>query len=351
MKSVIALSLAAFVRAALAQTSAPIINTPASLTQCQPALLSFSGGQAPYFLAVLPAGQTAATPLLNLPNQAAAGTYTWVVNLAAGTNLSLRITDNTGATNYAAPLVIMSSSDSSCLSSSASSAAGSSTSRPASSSVVVGPATSVGSTVTSTIVSAAPSATVTASSGPVTANITQTNGTSVAGSRGYNFTCPQGLLSYGITTAVLQGVALNRATRYFGNWSSAVVGTPVNSTGTGVGARRSYTFNGNVTFSETLRLNETNATTGTLHQQWNFTNAGPVAITNSLTVFNAFDDLTVYTNTTTNATSVQYFILACFNDQTQGLPVIASFIQGAITTFAQQINATSARAARRAIMF
>jgi hypothetical protein len=124
-------------------------------------------------------------------------------------------------------------------------------------------------------------------------------------------------------------------------------GPVTNSSGSGVGATRTYTLGGNVTYDETLQTQETNATTDALHQQWNFTEAGPVELSSNLTVYNAFNDLTVYTNSTTNQTSVQYFILACFSNQAEGLTAIAQTIQSTISFFASEVNGTATAAPAR----
>ena len=277
-----------------------------------------------------------------LTNSSVLGSYTWLVNLPSGTSFSLRITDGNGQVNYAAILTVQPSSDTSCLSTSASSAAasGASTSR-ASSTSAAGVSSSAINTA-STLTLAAPSATVTAAGGPITGNVTQNNGSSVVGSGSYNFTCAQGQVTYGITTAVLQGVTLRRATQYFGNWAATAPGRVLTAAGTGVGATRTYAY-GNVSFSETLRLNETNGISGSLHQQWNFTQVQAINLGGNLTVYNAFDDLTVYTNTTTNATNLQYFILGCFSNQAAGSAATAQYIQTAIANFTTGLNTVRRR--------
>jgi len=337
MKAFTVLATLSAASLALAQGTL-IINTPVSIVQCQPVLLTYGGGTAPYFISVLPGGQPAATPLEQLPQQSGTS-YTWTADIAAGTNISLSIRDSTGAINYGSPVVIQSSSDSSCLSGGGGAA---STALPSASSTISVATTAAAS---STLVSSAPSATVTASSGPITGNITQNNGTVSGGSSsGYNFTCSQGDLTYGITTAVLEGIPLALVTGALSNWTAVAPGMLVNSTGSGVGAERTYTLAGNpnITFSETLQTQDMNMTSGSLQQQWNFTEETPVMLSDNLTLYNAFTDLTAYTNTTTNATNVQYFILACFSDQETGLSAIASLIEGTISYFAGALsNATS----------
>lgn len=180
------------------------------------------------------------------------------------------------------------------------------------------------------IQSSSAAASVTAASGVPTGGV---NGTSST----YNLTCSQGLLTYGITIADLANVTLREATSYFANWTNTAPGALLNATGRGVGATRAYSLAANITIEETLRLNTTNRTTGALHQQWNFTSPTPVEFTPTLTAYNAFDDLTVYRNDSTGTTQLQYFILACFNDQASGISLIASFVEQAVSSWAAQI--------------
>ena len=61
-------------------------------------MLTFGGGQAPYFITVLPGGQPSATPLYSFP-QTSQTSLSWTVNVPAGTSISLAIKDSTGAIN------------------------------------------------------------------------------------------------------------------------------------------------------------------------------------------------------------------------------------------------------------
>lgn len=152
-----------------------MINTPTSVVQCQPILLTWSGGQPPYFLSALPGGQASA-PALKSWDSTSDTSVTWTVDLQAGTSLTMSIKDSTGAIAYSDAVTIQSSSQTDCLSSSGGSAspAGSGSSSPA-------PA-AVSSTSTST--SAAPSATsAPSSSGSVaaaTSNSAHTTGSQSA---------------------------------------------------------------------------------------------------------------------------------------------------------------------------
>ncbi|PWZ01014.1 hypothetical protein BCV70DRAFT_87933 [Testicularia cyperi] len=116
---------------AAAVSAQPIINTPASITQCAPAALAWSGATGTVRLNILPGGESSAAPLQSLPNQSgASGSYVWTVNVASGTSITIAILDDSGTPNYSSQLTVLSSSDTSCLGQAAtgSTAAGSATS-------------------------------------------------------------------------------------------------------------------------------------------------------------------------------------------------------------------------------
>ncbi|BGP14239.1 hypothetical protein JCM10213_005870 [Rhodosporidiobolus nylandii] len=153
----VAASLAS-VGAALAQ-SAPTINTPTALYQCQPYLVSWNGGTAPYRVRVLPGGQLSGTVLANLDDQPTSDTsYTWTVGLPEGTSITLTVTDSTGVTAASAPVTI-GAGDDSCL------AAGSSSASQASSSF------SASSTAASSAVSSSSSAPASSSASSVSSSV------------------------------------------------------------------------------------------------------------------------------------------------------------------------------------
>ncbi|SNX82342.1 uncharacterized protein MEPE_01048 [Melanopsichium pennsylvanicum] len=128
---------------AAAVAATPIINTPASITQCNPASLQWSSAEGTVRLFILPAGEVSATPLQNLPDQTgASGSYVWTVDVASGTNITIAISDGTGTTNYASPLVVLAGTDSSCLSASSSSSSGSASSTASSSTAAAAASTS-----------------------------------------------------------------------------------------------------------------------------------------------------------------------------------------------------------------
>ncbi|GAA5912510.1 hypothetical protein JCM5296_000400 [Sporobolomyces johnsonii] len=147
------------------------INTPTALYTCEPYLVSWSGGTAPYYVRVVPGGELAGTPLGYLDSQPTTDTsYTWTVNIAADTSITLTITDSTGSTQATAPVTIQAGSSTSCIGSSSSSAVASSSaasSSAASSSAAsssAAPATTASSSASSSASSVSSSASSVASS-------------------------------------------------------------------------------------------------------------------------------------------------------------------------------------------
>jgi hypothetical protein len=76
----------------------------------------------------------------------------------------------------------------------------------------------------------------------------------------------------------------------------------------GVGATRQWTLNG-INASEVLVNVTEDAMTGSIDQQWNLTQ--PLNISESLIIPNATTALTLYSNMTTNETTVQLFVNFC----------------------------------------
>lgn len=128
----------------------PNINTPNPLIQCQNFQVTFSGGTPPYNLYATKEGVYGA--ILSQIGSGITGTsYTWKVNLAAGTAINLFITDATGQANTSGGATILSSNDSSCLGSAntSSAAAGGSASSTSGSSSPSSSSSSGGSRTTS----------------------------------------------------------------------------------------------------------------------------------------------------------------------------------------------------------
>ncbi|RSH94818.1 hypothetical protein EHS25_004624 [Saitozyma podzolica] len=158
----------ALAASALAQTFS--INTPPSLVQCQPGQISWVGGTSPFILAAIPAGQTSAAAIETISSSLTASPYTWTVNLASGTNITLKLTDADGNLAYSSPIVIQAGTSTSCLNASASTSGLSTAavtttgSSSASGSAVVSSSAAASSAVTSSTSKAASSASSAASS-------------------------------------------------------------------------------------------------------------------------------------------------------------------------------------------
>lgn len=102
--------LALFVASTLAQFT---INTPANVVECQPTLLQWSGGTAPYFLSILPGATPNGAAVENLGQQNSTS-VTWVCNIQSGTSLGLTLRDSTGLTAQSAPFTVNPGSSTTC---------------------------------------------------------------------------------------------------------------------------------------------------------------------------------------------------------------------------------------------
>ncbi|KAI6154845.1 hypothetical protein BKA82DRAFT_4072159 [Pisolithus tinctorius] len=160
MKFFITTLVAALVASAPAVLAQLTINTPANVVECEPTQLTWSGGQTPYYLSLVPAGQPSATPLMQFPNQNGTS-YTWMVDLQAGTNFNIALKDGTGATAYSDIITVQAGSSTSCATASVSGASATSGSTAA--------ATTGGSGATAGSTSATSSASSSAASSKTTA--------------------------------------------------------------------------------------------------------------------------------------------------------------------------------------
>lgn len=97
-----------------AQSNAPMINTPNPLIQCQPYQITYSGGTPPYNIYATREGQFGSI-LAQITTGATGTSFTWTVNLAAGTAINLFITDSSGQSNTSGAATVQQSSDTSCL--------------------------------------------------------------------------------------------------------------------------------------------------------------------------------------------------------------------------------------------
>jgi len=109
LATVIALSLAA--SSALAQTL--IINTPNSPVECEPLLLTWSGGSPPYLVTIN--APTDTTLLLPAFNATTATSVTWEVEAGVGTQLQFSVRDSTGNTDISGLVTVVAGPSSSCL--------------------------------------------------------------------------------------------------------------------------------------------------------------------------------------------------------------------------------------------
>ncbi|KAH9945451.1 uncharacterized protein BXZ73DRAFT_73597 [Epithele typhae] len=92
-----------------------LINTPVPPpVQCVTSQLSWTGGEAPFFLQIVPGGIPGAAALQQYSNLQASP-FTWTTNISAGTSLGLSLTDHSGATVQSGTFQIASGPDSSCL--------------------------------------------------------------------------------------------------------------------------------------------------------------------------------------------------------------------------------------------
>jgi hypothetical protein len=74
--------------------------------------------------AAIPGGQPSAPVLETLADNTQDRTYVWTVSLAAGTSVTIRLTDANGDIVYSSPVTIQAGSSTDCLNASATSAAG-----------------------------------------------------------------------------------------------------------------------------------------------------------------------------------------------------------------------------------
>ncbi|KAF9467053.1 hypothetical protein BDZ94DRAFT_1249514 [Collybia nuda] len=106
--------LATAVALATGALSQLVVNTPTNVVACEPVLLTWSGGEAPYFLVFLPGGHPDEPALVDFGQQTGTS-LTWLVNLAAGINIGISIRDSNGEIANSASITIRSGSDTSCL--------------------------------------------------------------------------------------------------------------------------------------------------------------------------------------------------------------------------------------------
>ncbi|KDR76330.1 hypothetical protein GALMADRAFT_247719 [Galerina marginata CBS 339.88] len=90
------------------------INTPTSVVQCQPQMLTWADGTAPYYITIIPAGQPGAAPIKSFDTQTGKS-LTFTVDIKGGTQVGFALKDSTGATAYTDSVTIQPSTDASCM--------------------------------------------------------------------------------------------------------------------------------------------------------------------------------------------------------------------------------------------
>jgi len=127
------------------------INTPSNIVQCQPFQFTWTAGQGPYYLSLIPAGQPTAPAIKVFPEQTGL-TYTWIVDLPQGTTFDVALRDQTGSTMYSDQATIQPGTDSTCLNTAVTETQGSSSggSSPSSSGSSASPSSSNSGSSTNT---------------------------------------------------------------------------------------------------------------------------------------------------------------------------------------------------------
>ncbi|PPQ99159.1 hypothetical protein CVT24_009349 [Panaeolus cyanescens] len=141
MKSVlVSLASAALLAGSAVAQNAPLVNTPASSTVCQPLLITWSGGTPPYFLrsVILPGGQPSAAPLIDF-GQVEGTQLSWTVNVT-NSELGINLRDSTGLLSQSAAFPNLPGTNQACLNAPPPPPPGSTTGGPSSSSSVSTPA-------------------------------------------------------------------------------------------------------------------------------------------------------------------------------------------------------------------
>ncbi|KAF9267756.1 hypothetical protein L218DRAFT_644986 [Marasmius fiardii PR-910] len=97
-----------------APSSSVTMNTPSNLVTCQPIMLTWSGGTAPYFLS-LQDGNNFYGPALQQFAQQSATSTSWIVNVPAGKDVAFLLRDSAGQTSVTAPVTVQKGSEETCV--------------------------------------------------------------------------------------------------------------------------------------------------------------------------------------------------------------------------------------------
>ncbi|KAF8348813.1 hypothetical protein F5887DRAFT_536392 [Amanita rubescens] len=90
------------------------INTPAGVVQCQPTLLTWSGGTPPYYLTLLPGGQVAGEPIQSF-DATDDTSKTWLANVNPGQQITFALKDSTGETAFTDQVQVRQGTDKGCM--------------------------------------------------------------------------------------------------------------------------------------------------------------------------------------------------------------------------------------------
>jgi len=114
--------LACTASAALAQQL--MVNSLNDVVVCEPVQITWQGGQPPYYLSLIPAGQPAAAPIKQFPIQNG-NSLTWVCDIGVGVGFTTALKDGVGELAYSGEQTVMNGTDASCVNDSVSETASS----------------------------------------------------------------------------------------------------------------------------------------------------------------------------------------------------------------------------------
>ncbi|GJE96615.1 hypothetical protein PsYK624_128140 [Phanerochaete sordida] len=90
------------------------VNSLNGVVECEPILISWTGGTAPFYVSLIPAGQPAAAPLKQFPVVQSGSSFTWIVDLPAGTAFTTELKDASGQPVYSGNQNVEAGSSTNC---------------------------------------------------------------------------------------------------------------------------------------------------------------------------------------------------------------------------------------------
>ncbi|KAL0580966.1 hypothetical protein V5O48_001058 [Marasmius crinis-equi] len=96
------------------QSAAVTMNTPTNLVTCEPVMLSWNGGTAPYFLS-LQDGNNFNGPAISRFEQQKTNSMSWTVTVPAGKSVAFLLRDSSGQMSLTAPVSVQGGSQDSCV--------------------------------------------------------------------------------------------------------------------------------------------------------------------------------------------------------------------------------------------